>query len=59
MNHFDPKLNLDNLQQCLVKVVRMDHSSISSTEEMAEFESYYILTNLGIYVCVYLCACNC
>lgn len=44
LNKFDPKLNLDNLQQCLVKVVRMN---LSSVELMAEFEAYYILTNLG------------
>jgi hypothetical protein len=48
LNKFDPKLNLDSLQQCLVKLLRMDQASLGlKLEEMAELESYYVLANLG------------
>ena len=44
LRSFDPKLNTDNLQQCLIKVIKSDVSSSTSREE---FEAYHILTNLG------------
>lgn len=43
---FDPKLNADNLQQCLVKVLKLEDSSTSSVAR-EEFEAYYVLSNLG------------
>ena len=59
VERFDPKLNADQLQQCLSKLLRLhggschDTSSAATrcdtTAEWAEFESYYLLTNLGIH----------
>ncbi len=40
----DPKLNMDNLQQCLVKVVKSEHTAARTKED---FEAYYVLANLG------------
>ncbi len=41
MDKFDPKLNRDHLQQCLVKLVRQGIVSYP------EFEAYHLLVNLG------------
>ena len=59
VERFDPKLNADQLQQCLSKLLRLHGSSChdtssaatrcDTTAEWAEFESYYLLTNLGIH----------
>ena len=57
---FDPKMNADQLQQCISKLLRLFHqshchprpsedSSTASASEWAEAESYYLLTNLGNY----------
>lgn len=52
LNQFDPKLNSDQLQQCLTKVIRECYQLSASTpqilEEAAEFEAYYLLQNLGM-----------
>lgn len=49
---FDSKLNLDHVQQCLIKVIReKSHDECctkkADTETVAEFEAFYILVNLG------------
>ena len=52
---FDPKLNSDQLQQCLSKLLRLfsdqpPAAALASTVpvgEWAEAVSYYLLTNLG------------
>lgn len=48
LDKFDPKLNRDHLQQCLLKLLKLytAHTGDISLSR-AEFESYYLLTNLG------------
>jgi len=41
LDKFDPKLNADNLQQCLLKLVR------GGSHSYPEYEAYYLLVNLG------------
>lgn len=55
LKKFDPKLNLDQLQKCLVKVIREGHHSIDSIHEVAEFEAYHLLINLGASACAFYC----
>ena len=51
MEKFDPKLNGDQLQQCLLKLLKMD-TTVEPTLDLElpfleEFESYFLLANLG------------
>lgn len=48
VDRFDPKLNRDHLQQCLLKLLKLYANQVGDLPpNMAEFESYYLLTNLG------------
>ena len=48
VDRFDPKLNRDHLQQCLLKLLTLYTNQAGDfPPSMAEFESYYLLTNLG------------
>lgn len=49
LDQFDPKLNRDHLQQCLLKLLRTHRLSgtSSSSDSLTEFEAHYLLTNLG------------
>ena len=48
VDRFDPKLNRDHLQQCLLKLLTLYTNQAGDLPpSMAEFESYYLLTNLG------------
>lgn len=51
MEKFDPKLNRDQLQQCLLKLVKMDAVIVPTLDleiPLEEFESYFLLANLGL-----------
>lgn len=66
MERFDPKLNADQLQQCLTKLLRLHSNrqwsasgtSTNSAIEWAEAESYYLLTNLGTSMPTLQTACQ-
>ena len=48
LDKFDPKLNRDHLQQCLLKLLKLYTIQTGDLPPgRAEFESYYLLTNLG------------
>lgn len=48
LERFDPKLNRDQIQQCLSKLLRLySEAEHTATARWAEFESYFLLTNLG------------
>lgn len=48
LDKFDPKLNRDHLQQCLLKLLKLYTTHTGDMPpSRAEFESYYLLTNLG------------
>ena len=53
LHKFDPKLNSDHLQHCLSKVIwaeegeREEGVVSSSSSSAAEFEAYFLLSNVG------------
>jgi len=48
LERFDPKLNRDQIQQCLSKLLRLySEAEHTAAARWAEFESYFLLTNLG------------
>ena len=56
MEKFDRKLNGDQLQQCLLKLLKMHAVVVEPTsglevslERRTEFESYFLLANLGLF----------
>ena len=54
VERFDPKLNRDQIQHCLSRVLRLynEHSDTVrgvAGGKWAEFEAYFLLTNLGTY----------
>ena len=54
VERFDPKLNRDQIQHCLSRALRLynEHSDTAGCViwgRWAEFEAYFLLTNLGTY----------